>query len=327
MRRHLWCEFIYAWWRRRWRRRRWWSMPDRQHSFDELSLRRPIVENVVRRYRRRRRRRRRERQWHRTSLVGRLVFTRHSCLHGTARSLLTFLRPRRNPLDSLSLPLSLGHYLLSFSVSRNFVHHWWIASSFLMLVFLLSFFVYLPLRFSFSLFFYRVTSPTRDHTFRSLSLSLSFFASLSQIFAPTEGDFRTVSSPMTMVRRARDTLPTFSLLSLSRPPLSSLSIHHFCLSRFLAFTRTRVHIHGHTASRARESVHVAVDRFSVILLPFRSRDSPLRSHARTIRSTNLSLSTLDARHSNLGPVSRRRNGPVKTGRAHAHSRHGDTRES
>lgn len=259
--------------------------------------------------------------------MGRLVFTRHSCLHGTARSLLTFLRPRRNPLDSLSLSPSFLRSLLALVL--RFVK---LRASLMDRLFFLD--ACLP-----SLFFRLSSSPLfllslllssylahpRSHF--SFSVSLSFFASLSQIFAPTEGDFRTVSSPMTMVRRARDTLPTFSLLSLSRPPLSSLSIHHFCLSHFLAFTRARVHIHGHTASRARESVHVAVDRFSVILLPFRSRDSPLRSHARTIRSTNLSLSTLDTRHSNLGPVSRRRNGPVETGRAHAHSRHGDTRES
>lgn len=211
------------------------------------------------------------------------MFTRHCSSrfsHSFVRDEISF-----SLLLSLSLPPSFGHYLFSFSVSRNSCTA--DGSPLLSLdatVFLLSSSVFLPL----------LLSGYLAHSLLSLSLSLFYWSIFCSRYSRqqkvTSGDSFLADDD---VRRARNThFPLFPLLSLSRDlrSLSSTSIHHFCLSRFLAFARARAHntcMRTHTnAAHSGKRTRRPVDRFSVILSLFRSRNTLLRSHARTIRDTD-----------------------------------------
>lgn len=208
----------------------------------------------------------------------------------------SFVRDAIFSILSLSLPLSLGRY--SFSVSRNLCIS---DGSPLLSCFCLP-----------SLFY--LLSSTFLSTFPSLSSSI-------ELPRPSAITLFVLCLPLFLlvylsqdIRASRRWLPDsfladedgaaaraihfplFPLLSLSltlRSPPTQFTTFA-CLVSSHSHARAYTHI-DIRASRARESVHVAVDRFSVILSPFRSRNSFLRSHARRIRNTDFSLSTLDTR--------------------------------
>lgn len=137
----------------------------------------------------------------------------------------------------------------------------------------------LALSFALSPFFYRATSPTRDHPLSiylfSLSLSLSFSAYLSTYLSQADIRASRKRLPGTFLAdddgaSARAThFPLFPLLSLFLPRslLSFNSPPPLSLPRVCTYncTRARAHTHmsGSAARTSRAYLYVAVDRFSV----------------------------------------------------------------
>lgn len=238
---------------------------------------------------------------------------RRACLHRTARSLLTFLRPRRSPHPPASPPLR--PYGSPFSVSRMRMRPP-DGSPPPSLATVPSSASYSDLVFpSVSLSLSSETSgatprpPTRGHSFLFYLLVHPSPRTLTRAV----GDFRAPTSPtMTTVRpRAHDTLPTFLSLSLTFSSLSasaapdSLSLlsanSPLARSRSLRGetqrARARKHTLGRTkhtrvrSARATTCTHVgerylyvtaAVDRFSGFPL-FPSRSPEIRDHPRIPR--------------------------------------------